>query len=167
MMTLVYLATYNVSFLPLVKATSFNSLMATSTNTSSSTQKEREALIQSGWWGPYYKSGSNHCEWKGIECDTKGSVIGISLAFELTIPTSKLMLKNLNITAFPNLATLQLIGLGLRGSIPKEIGTLTKLVNLGLSTNELQGKLPKTHSNLGQLEMLDLFCNSLRGFYPF
>ncbi|XLS48709.1 hypothetical protein HN51_023067 [Arachis hypogaea] len=56
-----------------------------------------------------------------------------------------------------------------RGSIPKEIGTLTKLVNLGLSTNEFQGKLPKTVSNLSQLEMLDFSCNSLRGtiFFSF
>ncbi|KAL1331321.1 hypothetical protein AAHE18_12G176000 [Arachis hypogaea] len=56
--------------------------------------------------------------------------------------------------------------MGLIGSIPKEIGTLTKLSNLVLSNNSLYGKLPPTLSNLTQLLSLYVSFNSLSGSIP-
>ncbi|KAK7382209.1 hypothetical protein VNO80_00970 [Phaseolus coccineus] len=56
--------------------------------------------------------------------------------------------------------------MGLRGSIPTEIGTLTKLTIIELSNNSLQGSIPPT---LGQLENLtDIYFqyNNITGSIP-
>ncbi|KAG2380494.1 MDIS1-interacting receptor like kinase [Vigna angularis] len=76
---------------------------------------------------------------EGVLCDEAGSVtsIGLSSLLPFTIPPMQ-ELQNLNVTAFPNLQFLDLNGMGLRGSIPAEIGTLTKLTYLDLSDNSLQ-----------------------------
>ncbi|XP_014523025.1 probable leucine-rich repeat receptor-like protein kinase At1g35710 isoform X1 [Vigna radiata var. radiata] len=135
---------------------------------SSSLDEERQALLKSGWWNDY-RNVSNHCHWANVLCDEAGSVTSIglsSLLLPFTIPPMQ-ELQNLNVTAFPNLQFLDLNGMGLRGSIPAEIGTLTKLTDLDLSHNSLQGKLPsKALQNLTQLVRLDFSGNSLSGFIP-
>ncbi|XP_017442287.1 leucine-rich repeat receptor-like serine/threonine-protein kinase RGI4 isoform X2 [Vigna angularis] len=105
---------------------------------SSSLDEERQALLKSGWWNDY-RNVSNHCYWASVLCDEAGSVtsIGLSSLLPFTIPPMQ-ELQNLNVTAFPNLQFLDLNGMGLRGSIPAEIGTLTKLTYLDLSDNSLQ-----------------------------
>jgi len=74
----------------------------------------------------------------------------------MKIPSSKelLWIVNLNITAFPNLVNLDLSGMGLRGSIPTEIGSLTNLTSLVLSNNRLQGKLLQFSSSHYPLQIL-------------
>ena len=55
---------------------------------------------------------------------------------------------------------------GLNGSIPAEIGSLDKLVDLWLYINELSGPLPAELSNLSDLETLMLANNNLSGQIP-
>ncbi|KAH9685304.1 protein kinase domain-containing protein [Citrus sinensis] len=52
------------------------------------------------------------------------------------------------------------------GTIPKEIGNLTKLTRLNLRQNKLQGEIPEELGNLAELEMLWLQNNSLTGTIP-
>ncbi|RYR72143.1 hypothetical protein Ahy_A02g006347 isoform C [Arachis hypogaea] len=89
---------------------------------SSFNNSERQALIQSGWWGSHHANDPNHCYWPGVSCDDAGSVVGI-YGWELNYKSKLLRLQALNFTAFPNLDSLDLDGMGLIGSIPKEIGT--------------------------------------------
>ncbi|MED6111397.1 hypothetical protein PIB30_051973 [Stylosanthes scabra] len=132
---------------------------------SSYDNSERHALLQSGWWSHDHNI-SNHCSWTGISCDNAGSVIQITGWDSLNLNSKQSPLQNLNLTAFPNLNSLNLAGIWLTGSIPEEIGTLTKLSYINLSNNFLSGKLPPTLSNLTQLESLDVSYNSLSGIIP-
>ena len=54
----------------------------------------------------------------------------------------------------------------LNGSIPSELGNLTKVRALNLSHNDLIGQIPATFSNLVQIESLDLSFNMLSGRIP-
>lgn len=55
---------------------------------------------------------------------------------------------------------------GLRGTIPSEIGSLTKLTVLYLARNELRGTIPATIGRLTDLEYLGLQHNKLTGTVP-
>ncbi|XP_027337721.1 probable leucine-rich repeat receptor-like protein kinase At1g35710 [Abrus precatorius] len=132
----------------------------------SNMNKEKRALLQTGWWN-HHPNISNHCDWEGIKCNEAGSVTDI-FALELSIPPSQEMLEigKLKVTAFPNLVTLDLYGMGLRGSIPTEISTLTKLEFLYITNNHLQGSIPVELGNLTRLCGLSLYNNSLTGSIP-
>ncbi|CAJ2649153.1 unnamed protein product [Trifolium pratense] len=54
----------------------------------------------------------------------------------------------------------------LNGSIPYELGNLTKIRALNMSNNFFTGKIPATFSNLVQVESLDLSFNLLSGQIP-
>jgi len=54
----------------------------------------------------------------------------------------------------------------LSGSIPPELGSLTKLVELQLPENRLTGSIPGELGGLGNLEDLDLSFNRLTGSIP-
>jgi len=54
----------------------------------------------------------------------------------------------------------------LNGSIPYELGNMTKIRALNLSNNYFTGKIPATLSNLVQVESLDLSFNMLSGQIP-
>ena len=62
--------------------------------------------------------------------------------------------------------SLELIGLGLTGSIPARLGNLAKLEHLHLYLNELTGSIPAQLGNLSNLETLDLRWNWLRSEIP-
>ena len=61
---------------------------------------------------------------------------------------------------------LDLSFIGLTDSIPSEIGNLTNLTTLWLSSNELTGSIPAEIGNLTNLVTLTLFDNQLTGEIP-
>ncbi|XP_021287639.1 putative receptor-like protein kinase At3g47110 [Herrania umbratica] len=54
-----------------------------------------------------------------------------------------------------------------KGSIPREIGNLTRLLWLGLDHNDLTGKIPTTIGRLRDLQDVNLGNNRLEGSIPF
>ncbi|KAL1324776.1 MDIS1-interacting receptor like kinase 2-like [Arachis ipaensis] len=99
------------------------------------------------------------CSWRGITCDLQGSVTTINLAYTELSGT----LHNLNFSSFPNLLILDLKTNNLTGTIPQNIGVLSKLQFLDLSTNYLNGTLPLSIANLTQVHELDLSRNDITG----
>ena len=124
---------------------------------------EAKALMETRWWnGTSNGTSLSHCKWYGITCSDGGSVTEIDMArFYLGYEISKL-----NFSCFPNLVRLDLSVMGLWGSIPHEIGTLSKLTYLDLSNNILEGELPISLANLTQLVTFNISYNSIGGFIP-
>jgi Leucine-rich repeat (LRR) protein len=118
---------------------------------SSALEQEAKALMESGWWSHYsfnYTSFS-YCQQDGsIQCNDGGSVIGIDMSGVYLGDK----VRKFNFSSFPNLERLNLWNTGLEGSIPQEIGTLSKLTYLDLSLNNLTGELSPSITNLTQLE---------------
>ncbi|XVF58236.1 hypothetical protein PTKIN_Ptkin07bG0048400 [Pterospermum kingtungense] len=126
---------------------------------------ERNAIVQSEWWRYYSNLPSNHCQWPGITCNHAGSVTEISLHHDdPAFDYFEGKLDNLNFSSLPNLVSLSLSG-GIYGSIPLEIGSLSKLTFLNLSSNYLKGELPPSLGNLKLLEKL-LIHNFINGSIP-
>lgn len=131
---------------------------------SSALELEAKALLESGWWSSNYTNGSSlsHCAWPGIYCNAGGSVIEIDMQ-EIYLGDK---FRKFNFSSFPNLEFLYLYNSGLQGSIPPEIGTLSKLIMLSLSMNNLTGNLPLSLTNLTQLEYLFIYNNRISGSIP-
>nr|XP_027066161.1 probable leucine-rich repeat receptor-like protein kinase At1g35710 isoform X2 [Coffea arabica] len=105
--------------------------------TESAVNLEAEALLKSGWWGvnTTARNVSAHCQWPGIICNDAGSVT------EILLPNYGILddLTNFCFSSFPNLVRLDLSGNALDGAIPHQIGALTKITYLNLSSNHLRG----------------------------
>ena len=130
---------------------------------SSLLEQEAKALLESGWWSWWsnYTNGTSlsHCKWDGIKCNEGGHVTKIDITGAYLGDKNR----KFNFSSFPNLVFLRLCHTGLRGSIPPEIGTLSKVTHLNLSSNNLTGELPLSLTNLIQLVTLDLSYNSIFG----
>ncbi|XP_050271533.1 MDIS1-interacting receptor like kinase 2-like [Quercus robur] len=131
---------------------------------SSALELEAKALLESGWWSSNYTtngSSLSHCAWPGITC-FDGSVVGIYME-EVYLGDK---FRKFNFSSFPNLEDLDLYNTGLQGSIPPEIGTLSKLRMLSLSINNLTGNLPLSLTNLTRLEGFFIYNNLFSGSIP-
>ncbi|KAL6570542.1 hypothetical protein OROGR_000092 [Orobanche gracilis] len=64
------------------------------------------------------------------------------------------------------LVRLSLLGNGLSGRIPDEIGNITTLEELGLEDNLLEGNLPASLGNLRNLRILQISANNFNGTIP-
>ncbi|KHN27593.1 Putative LRR receptor-like serine/threonine-protein kinase [Glycine soja] len=80
-------------------------------------------------------SGNNPCNWLGIACDEFNSVSNINL----TNVGLRGTLQSLNFSLLPNILTLNMSHNSLNGTIPPQIGSLSNLNTLDLSTNKLSG----------------------------
>ncbi|XP_050271532.1 MDIS1-interacting receptor like kinase 2-like [Quercus robur] len=132
---------------------------------SSALELEAKALLESGWWSSNYTtngSSLSHCAWPEIICNDGGSVTWIQI-YGVDLGDK---FRKLNFSSFPNLEGLDLYNTGLQGSIPPEIGTLSKLTYLSLSMNNLTGNLPLSLTNLTQLEMFSIHNNLFSGEFP-
>ncbi|XP_027173213.1 probable leucine-rich repeat receptor-like protein kinase At1g35710 [Coffea eugenioides] len=139
--------------------------------TESAVNLEAEALLESGWWGvnTTARNVSAHCQWPGIICNDAGSVT------EILLPNYGILddLTNFSFSSFPNLVRLDLSGNALDGAIPHQIGALTKITYLNLSSNHLRGaenqihgSVPPEIGNLKNLKYLNLAFNRLTGQIP-
>ncbi|PIA62313.1 hypothetical protein AQUCO_00200362v1 [Aquilegia coerulea] len=128
---------------------------------------EREALLR--WKATLNSSESRYVSswnttsscytWDGITCNDEGSVIDIDLSYQYLSGT----LNHLNFSSLPNLCILNLGVNNLTGTIPREIGTLSKLTQLDLSRNSFSGELPVSLGNLTSLIELDISYNKISG----
>ncbi|XP_059644676.1 probable leucine-rich repeat receptor-like protein kinase At1g35710 [Cornus florida] len=168
---LVWIATNIILNAPpiLSKYLSYTSIISKS----SSSKEEAQALLRTGWWGntsiPSVHNSTSHCEWDGISCNKFGNVIGIDLSPYCQYRYWNFEggeLEKLNMSSFPNLVTLDLSYCRLNGSIPYEIGRLSKLKYLRLFGNDLTGTLPLSLANLAQIVELDISGNSISGSIP-
>ncbi|GMN28407.1 hypothetical protein TIFTF001_002036 [Ficus carica] len=128
-------------------------------------EQEVNCVRQTGWWSGdiHNNTTKSPCSWFGITCNDAGSVTEIEyLGYEVGERT----FPKWNLSCFSNLVRLELRGLGLSGSIPQEIGRLSKLRHLDLSSNGLTGELPPSLVNLSQLVVLDLSGNQIGGPIP-
>ncbi|KAJ8759844.1 hypothetical protein K2173_009945 [Erythroxylum novogranatense] len=96
-----------------------------------STLDNQSQLVLSSW------AGNSPCDWKGITCDSSGSVAYFNLSHH-----------------------------GLTGKIPESIGNLTNLSGLALFRNKLSGSIPVGLGELKSLVDLRLFTNQLSGSLP-
>ncbi|KAK1381315.1 putative leucine-rich repeat receptor-like protein kinase [Heracleum sosnowskyi] len=159
---------YTLLLVSVCFAVAKNTTNSSSSSSSLESESEREALVSTGWWGnqiPLFgigPSNQQHCTWTGIGCSEEGRVVSIEI-FEYYIEDE---LGKLNFSSFPYLQTLHLSLCKLNGSIPYQIGMLSKLKYLSLSGNYLSGTLPSSLGNLTSLEHLDVSSNNLNGSIP-
>ncbi|CAL0329716.1 unnamed protein product [Lupinus luteus] len=132
-------------------------------------EMEASAILNSGWWNisDYnYNDISSLCEWNGISCNHIGSITKIKCPCYLRYEKAFHQFSSLKLSAFQNLERLDLWSCGLGGSIPFEIGNLTKLTFLVLSHNFLNGEIPFSIENLGKITTIDLNHNLISGEIP-
>ena len=133
-------------------------------------------------------SGRNSCHhWFGVTCHRSGSVSNL----DLHSCSLRGTLRNLNFSSLPNLLTLNLYDNSLYGTIPINIGNLSKLITylnfgfnhftgvishqlgfltslsfLSLCSNNFRGSIPHSIGNLRNLTTLYLYSNKLSGSIP-
>ena len=130
---------------------------------STALELEAKALMETRWWnGTSNGTSLSHCKWRGITCSDGGSVTEINMAGAYLYDE----IRKLKFSSFPNLVRLDISNMTLRGSIPNEIGTLSKLTYHDLSNNYLEGELPISLANLTQLVTFDLSYNQISGSIP-
>ncbi|KAM7515216.1 hypothetical protein LguiA_004799 [Lonicera macranthoides] len=105
------------------------------------------------------------CNWEGIDCNEAGSVTSISHPQDSFYAGGDL--KELNFSYFQDLERFDLRSHGLNGTIPNEIGVLSKLTYLSLANNFFSGELPLSLFNLTNLTLLDISHNFINGSIPF
>jgi Leucine-rich repeat (LRR) protein len=102
----------------------------------------------------------SECDWTGIDCDDiwVTSINMYNMSVTGTLPTSIGYLYSLQYLAFEYNS--------LSGSIPSEIGKLTKLVILSLYNNKLNSTIPATIGKLVNLNVTHLGYNYFSGSIP-
>ncbi|KAK7849657.1 mdis1-interacting receptor like kinase 2 [Quercus suber] len=116
--------------------------------------------ILKSWVAQFNSSrASSPCKWRGIACNNEGSVTEIKLNYTGLKGT----LENLDFFSFPNLLHLDLRSNQPKGTIPMNIGTLSKLQFLDLSINFFNGSLPLSLANLTKVYELDVSQNNITG----
>ena len=114
---------------------------------------------------------NNPCEWFGVECNSKPwprnvtEIAFVNNNLRGNLPAEIALLSELSTLI---IQTRRFSGdkIPLGGTLPQELGQLTKLKVLILSNNEIRGNLPKQYSTLQNLEVLDLSDNQLDDFIP-
>ncbi|CAJ2668954.1 probable leucine-rich repeat receptor-like protein kinase At1g35710 [Trifolium pratense] len=139
-----------------------------SSTLTSQPEMEANAIYNSGWWNTSDANYtiSNRCNWGQISCNKAGSIIKITIDGYSDEGVRGNIFGTLNLSTFHNLESLVIKNVILQGSIPKEIGHLSKLTHLDLSSNYLVGEIPPSLGNLTQLKHLDISDNLFNGSFP-
>ncbi|XP_004492928.1 uncharacterized protein [Cicer arietinum] len=114
---------------------------------------ESQALLST------WKRTTSPCTWEGIKCDKPNSISSINLANY----GIKGKLQTLTFSSFPNLITINIYQNNFYGTIPPQIGNLSKINVLNFSINPLEGSIPKEMWTLKTLKGLDLSVCQLSG----
>ncbi|XP_057441689.1 MDIS1-interacting receptor like kinase 2-like [Lotus japonicus] len=105
---------------------------------------------------------TNPCNWKGTICDETMSVT--------TINVSKFGLKgtlfSLNFSSFPKLLGLDISYNSFHGTIPIQIGNLSRISQLKMGHNQFRGSIPKEIGEMRSLTQLDIARCKLTGPIP-
>ncbi|XP_054778372.1 protein NSP-INTERACTING KINASE 1-like [Prosopis cineraria] len=104
---------------------------------------------------------SSPCNWVGVTCNTYGRVHSLNLGGMDLIGTISPQLGNLSF-----LVELDLSSNNFDGQIPRELVQLCRLKLLNLSYNDFHGQVPTLIGYLSTLEHLNLQNNSFDGFIP-
>ncbi|KAK1381345.1 hypothetical protein POM88_028089 [Heracleum sosnowskyi] len=128
---------YTLLLVSVCFAVAKNTTNSSSSSSSLESKSEREALVRTGWWGnqiPLHGASNKqqHCSWSGIGCSEEGRVVSIEI---------------LEVIIEDELGKLHLYDCKLNGSIPYQIGMLSKLNHLSLYGNDLSGTLPRVSRN--------------------
>ena len=111
-------------------------------------------------------------EWYGVDTDASGRVVRLDLSGVWNREAREYMRHGLKGIIPPELGTLtklnqlNLTANALTGTIPPEFGNLTNLRGLWLGSNSLTGPIPPELGNLANLTDLWLFENNLAGPIP-
>ncbi|XP_061362661.1 MDIS1-interacting receptor like kinase 2-like [Gastrolobium bilobum] len=111
---------------------------------------------------PTWTGTTSPCKWEGIQCDKSESVSSINLENYLLKGT----LQTLSFSSLPNLLRLNICNNSFYGTIPPQIGNMSKVIDLNLSTNTFHGSIPKEIWTLRSLRGLDLSICQLSGAIP-
>ncbi|KAG7368355.1 two component regulator [Nitzschia inconspicua] len=112
-----------------------------------------EMVVNNVVFNNTFLSGMNVCQWNNIlsqqeEPDGVNSTRGILCDSQ------------------GNIQELQFQGLGVSGTLPKELSHLTNLVKINFGQNFISGSIPASLSRLEQLEIIDIRNCSLTGTLP-
>ncbi|KAM7511367.1 hypothetical protein LguiB_010242 [Lonicera macranthoides] len=151
-----------IKVVAVTSATANNNLVSSSP---SWLKREAEALAGIRWW-QNEDPATSQCNWDGIGCNEAGSVTSITCPRSYYYYYTGIHMDELNLSSFQNLERLDLSNCRLNGTIPYEIGVLSKLTHLNLYYNSLSGKLPLSLANLTNLTLLDISDNRMNGSIP-
>lgn len=124
-------------------------------------------LLYAAWRGyswthtDNWLSNQTHCDWYGIQCDSRMRTIDVLLNnnnLRGEIPSE--------ISRLDSLLSLDVGNNQLDGRIPREIGLLASLQNLRLRGNKLSFSIPTEFGLLANLKALELDQNKLAGTIP-
>ncbi|CDP11088.1 unnamed protein product [Coffea canephora] len=109
-----------------------------------------------------WSSSANPCSaWDGVRCNKAGRVSVINI----TSSGIRGTLDHLNFSSLPHLTTIDLSQNALRGTIPSNIGNLSRLTYLDFWSNQF-GALPDGFNNLTHLNGVALSQNHFTGHLP-
>ncbi|KAI3833428.1 hypothetical protein MKX03_019923 [Papaver bracteatum] len=102
------------------------------------------------------------CKWFGITCNNEGNIT------ELILTNSNLQgtLQSFNFSSFANSVVIYLSNNNLSGSIPSQIGSLSKLTHFDLSMNKFSVHIPLEIGFLTNMNLSDLSQNHISGQIP-
>ena len=100
-------------------------------------------------------------QWHGVETDDAGQVVELRLPYNSLTGSLPVELGQLS-----KLKVLDLAGNRFSGSIPSALGDLGGLVSLDLGSNQLSGSIPSELGKLSELRYLNLGQNQLSGSIP-
>nr|XP_045086193.1 probable leucine-rich repeat receptor-like protein kinase At1g35710 [Aegilops tauschii subsp. strangulata] len=116
-----------------------------------------------------WQENTSPCNWTGIMCAAvrHGHRMPWVVA-NISLPDAGIHghLGELNFSALPFLAYIDLSGNSLHGPIPASISSLSALLELYLTYNQLTGKIPHEIGALQSLRVLELSFNRLMGHIP-